>query len=210
MKLVIFGATGSVGQHVVKQSLEAGYSVTAFARNPNKLNIKHPNLRLFPGDVMDRGAVEQAVQGQDAVICTLGSGQKLTGTVRSQGTRHILQAMKKTGVRRLICQTTLGVGDSWGSLDFYWKYIMFGLILRNVFADHERQEEDVLQSDLDWTIVRPGAFVEGDRTGDYRHGFPGTDRSSKLQISRADVADFILKQVNDSNLYLHQTPSLSY
>lgn len=209
MKLVIFGATGSVGCQVVKQALEQRHIVTAFARNPAKLTIQHPNLRFFQGDVLDLSAVEQAIQGQDAVVCTLGSGQKLTGTVRSEGTRHIIKAMQRSGVRRLICQTTLGTGDSWSSLNFYWKYIMFGLILRNVFVDHERQEQDVKQSGLDWTIVRPGAFIEGDRTGQYRHGFPGTDKTSTLTISRADVADFILMQLGDRS-YLHQTPSLSY
>ena len=158
---------------------------------------------------MDSDAVEQAIHGQDAVVCVLGSGKKLTGTVRSEGTHQIIQAMEATGVRRLICQSTLGTGDSWGSLNFYWKYIMFGFILRHVFADHEKQESYVRQSQLDWTIVRPGAFLDGKRTGHYRHGFPGTDKSSHLKISRADVADFILKQLNDKT-YLHQTPSLSY
>lgn len=209
MKLLIFGATGTVGQHVVTQALEDGHTVTAFARNPSRLGLQHPNLHLFPGDVFDRATVEAAVQGHDVVICTLGSGQKLSGTVRSDGTRNIIHAMQQTGVRRLICQTTLGAGESWGSLNFFWKYIMFGLILRNVFADHERQEQDVRASGLDWTIVRPGAFVEGDRTGNYRSGFPGTDRTSALKISRPDVADFILKQVSD-RLSLHQALSLSY
>jgi len=209
MKLVIFGATGGVGRQVVEQALAEGHFVTAFARNPEKLAIEHPNLKFLRGDVMNLPAVERAVQGQDAVVCTLGSGQKLTGTVRSQGTQHIVRAMQQTGIQRFICQSTIGTGDSWGSLNFYWKYVMFGLILRNVLADHERQEQNVRQSNLAWTIVRPGAFVEGDRTGQYRHGFPGTDRTSKLKISRADVADFILKQLSD-RAYLHQTPSLSY
>lgn len=209
MKLLIFGATGTVGRHVVTQALEQGHHVTAFARNPSGLGLQHPHLHLFPGDVFDRATVEQAVQGQDVVICTLGSGQQLSGTVRSQGTRHIIEAMQRTGVRRLICQTTLGAGESWGSLNFFWKYIMFGLILRNVFADHERQEQDVRASGLDWTIVRPGAFVAGDRTGHYRYGFPGTDRTSALKISRPDVADFILKQLSD-RVSLHQAISLSY
>ena len=96
-----------------------------------------------------------------------------------------------------------------GSLNFFWKYIMFGFLLRKVFADHQRQENEIRQSSLDWTIVRPGAFVDGDRTGKYRHGFTGTDKTSKLKISRADVADFILKQLTD-NSYLHKTPSVSY
>ncbi len=209
MKLVVFGATGNVGQQVVKQALEQGHEVTAFARNPLKLDIKHPKLKLFQGDVMDSTRVEQALEGQEIVVCTLGSGKKLTGMVRSQGTQNIIKAMKRCGIQRLICQTTLGIGESWGSLNFYWKYIMFGLILRNVFADHQQQEERVYNSGLDWTIIRPAAFIEGERTGEYRHGFPGTDKTSKLKITPADVADFILKQLLD-DFYLYQTPSLSY
>jgi putative NADH-flavin reductase len=209
MKLVIFGATGTVGRQVVQQALAQGDTVIAFARNLAKLNLQHPQLSFAQGDVMDSEAVESAISGQDAVICVLGSGKKLTGTIRSDGTQQIIQAMEKVGVRRLICQSTLGAGDSWGNLDFYWKYIMFGFILRNVFADHERQEALVRNSKLDWTIVRPGAFIDGPRTGKYRHSFPGTDRSITLKISRADVADFILKQLSEQSS-LYQTPSLSY
>jgi len=209
MKLVIFGATGTVGRQVVQQALAQGYTVTAFARNPAKLNLQHPQLSFAQGDVMDSEAVESAISGQDAVICVLGSGKQLTSTIRSDGTQQIIQAMEKVGVRRLICQSTLGAGDSWGNLDFYWKYIMFGFILRKVFADHERQEALVRNSKLDWTIVRPGAFIDGPHTGKYRHSFPGTDRSITLKISRADVADFILKQLSDQSS-LYQTPSLSY
>ncbi len=209
MKLVVFGATGNIGQQVVKQALEKGHEVTAFARNPLKLPIKHPKLTLFQGDVMDSARVEQELQGQEIELCTLGSGKKLSGKVRSEGTQNIISAMKKCGMKRLICQTTLGLGESWGSLNFYWKYIMFGLILRNVFADHQRQEEMVQNSGLDWTIIRHGAFIEGERTGQYRHGFPGTDKTLTLKITPADVADFILKQLLD-DVYLHQAPSLSY
>ncbi|MGK7894024.1 MAG: NAD(P)-dependent oxidoreductase [Microcystaceae cyanobacterium] len=209
MKLVIFGSSGGVGRQVVKQAIEQGHQVTAFVRNPAKMMMMHPNLQVFQGDVLDFTSVKQAVQGQDAVICTLGSGQKLTGTLRSEGTKNIIEAMEQSGIQRFICQTTLGTGDSWGSLNFYWKYIMFGLLLRNVFADHEQQEKYVQKSNLDWTIVRPGAFIEGGKTGQYRHGFPGTDKTSQLKITRADIADFILKQLVDSS-YLHQAPSLSY
>ncbi|NEO26693.1 MAG: SDR family oxidoreductase [Kamptonema sp. SIO4C4] len=209
MKLLIFGATGRTGRLLVAQALEQGYRVTAFSRNPAKLNIEHPHLQVVQGDVMDTSAVEQAVQGQDAVVCVLGAGQKLTGNIRSEGTRQIIQAMEKAGIRRLICQSTLGAGESWGSLNFFWKYIMFGFLLRNVLADHERQEQQVKQSRLDWTIVRPGSLVDGIRTTQYRHGFPGTDKTTKLQISRADVADFMLKQLTDHG-YLGKTPSLSY
>ncbi len=209
MKLLIFGATGSIGRQVVEQALEQGHTVTAFARTPAKLDIEHPNLKFFQGDVMNFSSVEQAVRGQEAVVCTLGSGKKLTGTIRSEGTRQIIQAMEQAGIRRFICQSTLGTGESWGNLNFYWKYIMFGFLLRKVFVDHERQERYVQQSNLDWTIVRPGAFVDGNRTGQYRHGFSSNDKTSQLKITRADVADFILKQLTDDT-YLGKTPSLSY
>ena len=96
--------------------------------------------------------------------------------MRSQGTKNIIQALEKAGVKRFICQSTLGAGDSWSNLNFYWKYIMFGFILRKVFADHQIQEQYVQHSNLDWTIIRPGAFIDGTRTGKYRHGFPGSDR----------------------------------
>lgn len=209
MKLVIFGATGTVGCKVVTQALEEGHQVTAFSRHPEKLNLRQENLQLFAGDVMDVATVEEAIQGQDAVVCVLGSGKKLSGNVRSEGTRNIIQAMEKTGVRRLICQSTLGAGDSWSNLDFYWKYVMFGFLLRKVFADHLLQERLVEQSQLDWTIVRPSAFIDGDRTGKYRHGFAGDEKITNLTISRADVADFIVQQLTNT-LYIGKTPGLSY
>lgn len=207
MKLVIFGATGSIGRQLVEQALAQGHEVTALARNPVKLDLKHPNLKVVQGDVLDFAAVEKAVQGQEAVLCALGAGRK--GTVRSEGTQHIVRAMEKAGVRRFICQTTLGVGDSQGNLNFFWKRIMFGLILREAFIDHVNQENYIKQSRLDWTIVRPAAFTNGQRTGVYRHGFTASDKALTLKISRADVADFMLKQLTD-NTYLHKTPGLSY
>jgi putative NADH-flavin reductase len=209
MKVLIFGATGSIGRELVKQSLEQGHTVTAFVRDRAKLDIHHPHLKIFQGNVMDLAEVEKIVQGKDAVLCTLGSGKQRTGTIRSQGTRNIIRAMEKAGVQRLICQTTLGVGDSWENLNFFWKYVMFGFLLRQVFADHVQQENYVKQSHLDWIIIRPSAFVDGKLTGEYRHGFPGNDKTSKLKISRADVADFMLKQLTDDS-YLHKTPAVSY
>ena len=207
MKLLIFGSTGSVGRELVNQALEQGHTVTAFARDATKVDIKHNNLQVAQGDVMDPASVEKAVQGHEAVLCSLGAGRK--GTVRSEGTRNIISAMEKVGVRRFICQSTLGVGDSRGNLNVFWKYIMFGLLLRPAYADHVSQESYVKQSHLDWTIVRPAAFTDGERTGQYRHDFPGTDKTTKIKISRADVADFMLKQLTDDT-YLHKTPGLSY
>jgi len=207
MKLVVFGATGTVGNVLVKQALAAGHQVTAFARHPEVLAGTDRNLTRRPGDVLDPAAVNRAVRGQDAVLVVLGAGRK--GGVRAAGTENIVQAMKAEGVERLICMSTLGAGDSAPLLTFFWKYIMFGLLLKDALADHEEQERTVRESGLDWTIVRPGAFANGEPTGVYRHGFSADTKGLKLKISRADLAEFLLRQVTDMT-YLKQAPGISY
>lgn len=206
MKIAIFGATGSLGRHVVEQALERGYEVTVLTRDAGRATWTNPRLHVVEGDVSDPAAVERTVAGQDAVLVTLGNGRK--GVVRAEGTRQVIAAMERNRVKRLICQSTLGAGDSRGSLDFLWKHIMFGLLLRPALADHEQQEKYVRASTLDWTIVRPSAFTDGPRTGDYRHGFGPEERNLTLKISRADIAEFLLDQITDRN-YLHRTPGIS-
>jgi len=209
MKLLVFGSTGGTGRELVKQALAQGHEVTAYARHPAKLgDKKHPSLQVARGDVLDPVAVEQAVAGHDAVLCAIGAGAGRT-TLREEGTRNIVRAMEKGGVRRLVCQSSMGVGDSRANLGFLTKYVIVPVFLRHAFADHERQEAVVKASALDWTIVRPPHLKDGPHTGTYRHGFPTTDTGIQGKISRADVADFMLKQLTD-NTYLHQTPGVSY
>jgi len=207
MNLLIFGSTDSVGRLLVQQALEEGHNVTAFTRNPAKLDIKHKNLRVVQGDVMDLVSVESAMKDQDAVLAALGSPPLRKNKVRSEGNRQIIRAMEKAGVRRFVTLSTLGAGDSREMLPLKYK-ILFGTILRKAFLAHEDQENYVKQSRLDWIIVRPGAYTNGVRTAKYRHGFPNTDKTIKAKISRADVSDFMLKQLTD-NTYLRKTPGLS-
>ena len=208
MKLIIFGSTGTIGRQLVLQAIELGHDVTAFARSKHKLaDIQHSNLTIFEGDVFHFDSVLSAVRGQDVVLCALGSGRK--GNVRSEGTRNIIRAMESIGIRRFICQTTLGAGDSRGNLNFFWKHIMFGWYLKDVYHDHELQEKYIRESKLDWTIVRPGAFTNGKVTGKYRHGFGADAKDLKLKISRADVAFFMLMQLSNPE-YVRRTPALSY
>ncbi len=209
MKLLIFGSTGGTGRQLVEQALAQGHAVTAFARNPAKLNIQNANLQIIQGDVLDFASVERAVQGQDVVLSALGAPASQKDDLRSGGTRNIIRAMEKARVRRFICLTTLGIGDSKEMLPFYFKYIIVPLILRSAFEDSERQENFIQQSQLDWTVVRPANLTNGKRTGEYQHGFGITENGLKLKVSRADVADFMLKQLTD-NTYLHKTPGLSY
>jgi putative NADH-flavin reductase len=209
MKLVIFGSTGGTGKELLKQALDQGHNVTAYARNPARIqDIKHASLRVVCGNVLDPAVVESVVTEQEAVLVAIGAGAQRT-TLREDGTRLIVEAMEKTGVQRLLCQSSLGVGDSRTNLPFFTKYIIVSVFLRHAFADHARQEAVVKQSSLDWTIVRPPHLTDGPRTASYRYGFSTTDTRINGKISRADVADFMLKQLTDDT-YLHQTPGVSY
>ena len=209
MRVVIFGSTGGIGRQIVEQALARGRAVRSFARNPAQLEIKYANLQAVQGDVMDFASVEQAVQGQEAVVSALGTPPLTKKTVRSEGTWNIVRAIEKVGVRRLVCLSSLGVGDSRDMLPFLYKYMLVPFLLRQGFAEHELQEEFVKQSRTDWIIIRPGAFTNDSRTGLYRHGFPVTDKTIKAKISRADVVDFMVKQLTD-NTYIRKTPGVSY
>lgn len=208
MKLLIIGSTGGTGRELVKQALEQAHQVTAFARTPSKLGISHHNLRIAQGDVTDSGSVQPAVVGQDAVLCALGTKVIRRNTIQSDGTRNLVQAMQKNGVKRLVVETSLDVGDSRGQLGFFFAHVIRATFLRNIFEDKELQERIVRESGLDWIIVRPAMLNDGPRTGKYRAGFSESEKLAR-KISRADVADFMLKQAT-SNEFLRQTPGLSY
>ena len=207
MKVIIFGATGTVGVEIVKQALEKGHVVTAFVRHPEKMaKLQHANLTVFKGDVLNLSDVENAVKNHDAVLCVLGDGR--AGKIRALGTRNIIDAMKKTGIKRLICQSTLGIGESYGNLNFIWKHVMFGMLLKKAFQDHQLQEQHILNSGLDYTIVRPSSLTDGTVTKGFKIGFDGEYKKLNLKISRADVADFILSQLQ-TNGYIKKAVSIS-
>lgn len=209
MKIIVFGATGTVGRLVVERALSDGHSVTAFARNASKLEIDNSNLSLVSGDAMNQADVSNAIVGHDAVIITLGSGMKRKSLIRSQGTETIIHGMRMHGVKRLICQSTLGAHESWSNLNFFWKRIMFGLLLRPVFLDHELQERLVRSSGLDWTLVRPSSFTDGPALGAFKTGFDSSEKDLSLKIPRADVAEFLKQQLSDDS-YIHRAVGLSY
>lgn len=208
MHIIVFGASGSVGKEVVNQALETGYTVTAFVRNPDTFPIKAGNnLNVHKGDVLSATQVENSLKNKDAAICVLGDGK--TGKIRAAGTKVIIDAMKNAGTKRLICLSTIGAGDSYQSLNFLWKYIMFGLLLKKVLPDHNLQEQFIQQSSLDYTIVRPGALTNGAKTNTYKAGPSENLKNSSLKISRADVAAFLLKQLRETD-FVGRAVSISY
>jgi putative NADH-flavin reductase len=204
MKLALFGATGGTGQQILVQALAAGHTITALVRDATKLAAQS-GLTIVPGNVLDPAAVAQTVQGVEAVICTLGGTANNPRTVVSAGTNNIVQAMGAQGVRRLIVISSLGVGDSKNQVPFFFK-IVAATVLRRAMQEKETQEAIVRASGLDWIIVRPGGLNDGPRTGTYRSGLDRTIVAG--MVARADVADFVLKQLTDER-YVHQTPAVT-
>lgn len=160
------------------------------------------------GDILDSESVAFVMAGQDAACCTIGvKAPWIRVTVFSEGTRNLLRAMKKTGVRRLLCVTGIGAGDSRGHGGFLYDRIFCPLLPWPIYADKDRQEALIRASDVDWTIVRPGFLTNGPLTGNYRVLTNMTGVTAG-RISRADVAHFFLKEP-EINQYLRQISLLT-
>ena len=209
MKVLILGATGSVGRHLLSQALARGHEVTALVRDESKLGTTHERLHIIVGDALDPVTVDGAVLGQESVVFSLGrSAHRKPTTLFSDATRVLIRAMENHDVRRLVCITGIGAGDSKGHGGFLYDFIIFPFFTRETYRDKDRQEELIRQSSLDWIIVRPASFTNGPLRGNLR---VVTDLSGVTirSISRADVASFVLDQLA-SNRYLRQIPLVGY
>ena len=209
-KLLIVGATGGTGRRLIEQALERGYAVTALVRNASRLQVEHPQLKVVQGDVLDYDSVEAAVRGQEAVISALGHKRFFYPTrILSEGTGNLLRAMQTHGVPRLVCETSLGIGDSAGRMGLYYTLFVIPVILPFYFWDKTRQERLIAASKMEWIIVRPGVLSNSRRRGTYRHGHHIGSFILTVRISRADVADFMLNQVED-DMYLRTAPGVRW
>lgn len=202
MKVIVFGATGKTGQHICRYALEQGHQVTAFTRSAHKIG-PDANLQVAPGNVTDAGAVAAAVADHDAAIIALGSNGLRDKTTLSDGTRNIVAGMTRHDVQRLIVLSAAGVGESWGQISWPAR-ILFKTMLRNIYADHRAQESLVRASSLDWTIVRAAILNDQPAAGQYRAGNAG----KVDHISRADLADFLVRQLNAAD-YRQQAISVT-
>lgn len=207
MKLLVFGATGGTGQALLSQALEQGHEVTAFVRNPAALTGRD-GLTIVGGELTDVAAVEAAVSGQEAVLSALGSRGGQSAPV-SDGTKVIVEAMSKAGVRRLVYVTSFGVGDSLEQMGWFARNVVAGMMLKNVLAAKELEEQAIMKSGLDWIIARPGSLEDGPRTGVYRCVTGAKEKVGRPRISRADVADFMLKNLTDTK-YVCRAVGLTY
>ena len=209
-RILIVGATGGTGRQLVAQALERGYTVTALARNPSRLQVTHTRLTVVRGDVLDGAAVDAAMQGQDAVLSALGHKRYLGPTrILSRGTGQILRSMEAQGVRRFVCATSLGLGDSAFRLGLFYTLFILPVVLPFYFWDKTRQERLIAASRIPWVIVRPGVLTNGAKRGVVRHGSGLGNTLWAVRISRADVAAFMLDQL-ESDAYVGSSPGVCW
>ncbi len=208
--ILIIGASRGIGLETVRRAFDQGYPVRAFARSASQIPLTHAQLTKVNGDALKAEDVAAALEGADTVIQTLGAKAgfaMFTGPIRlfSDATRILIQAMEKAGVKRLICVTGFGSGDSREHMPALLR-LPFELVLGRVYDDKAVQEMMIRRSALSWVIARPGVLTNGPRTGRYKSLDRPADWRSGT-ISRADVADFLVKQVED-DAYLGKTPAL--
>jgi putative NADH-flavin reductase len=207
MRLLVLGATGRTGSHLLDRGLADGHEVTAFARRPSVLARYGSRIRVVQGDIAVASSVNRAIPGQDAVLSALGSPTLRPNTVLSDGIRHVLAAMKDHEVPRLLAMSALGVGETSGQVGPVYNLVLIPLLLRNTFLEKERMEAYIKAADVEWTIVRPGALTSGPARGRYRTALADVRPPRFPRISRADVAAFMLAEVHQRR-YVRQAVGL--
>jgi putative NADH-flavin reductase len=198
MKLTIFGATGATGTYLVEQALAAGHDVTAVVRDPARLTVApRPRLAVVTANVTDPAAIGPAIAGADAVLTAIGPRGTGQTTVSQDTARSIIQAMQKSGVRRLLTVSGSIVADEGESpyLRYLIKPVVRRTFLRHVCADMRLAEAEVVRTDLDWTIMRPPGLTRGAAKGRYRLAF---DRNLPrgFRVPRADLAACMIKLID--------------
>jgi len=209
MRLVIFGATGKTGKLLVEQALDSGNQVVAYVRDASRLAIMNDSLTIAQGELSDVSCIENALKGADAVLSTLGPKGGSKDRPLTKGMENIITAMKKQGVRRLIVTSTLSAKDALDKPEFRAK-LLVGLVrtvMRGAYDEIIGVADVVRASGEDWTLVRLAMLDDKAKSGKIRVGYPGNKEVGSM-ISRADVADFMLKQVKDTR-YLRQAPAIS-
>jgi uncharacterized protein YbjT (DUF2867 family) len=210
-KVLVIGASRGIGLETVRAALRSGHSVRALARSVASMPIQNADLDKVSGNALDSDTIRNALRDIDVVIQTLGVDFSpmlvFEGTrLFSESTRILVDAMKAAGVKRLITVTGLGAGDSRGHGGLLYDVVVFPLLLKRVYDDKDVQEWIIKSSGLDWTIVRPGLLTNRPATGRYRVLTAPEDWRFGM-ISRDDVADFLVRQVDDRAL-IGTTPLL--
>ncbi len=210
MKVAVLGASGGTGMEVVQQSLAAGHEVTAIVRKPEAFKLHAPNLQAVAGDALDLHSFTSSLEGQDAVISAVGVSSLVESlkpmTFYHDTAANIIEAMSTHHVQRFLCITSVGVHNN-PKAPLYYKALVHPL-LSHKYEDMRQMETIVRESGLEWTIVRPASLSHGKWTGQYTLA-ADSDLERTGSISRADVADFLLKALIDP-AYVQHAVAISY
>ena len=206
MKLLILGATGATGRHLVDQALAAGHEVTVLVRDAAGVTTRHPKLTVVAGRATVEADVDPVVRGQDAVLSTLGPRSK-SDTVCPEAAQALVTAMKAHGVKRVIWLSASGVGDSRQAINdasFVFGKIIIPLLLSRPYANHAAAEEILRASGLDWTVLRPMQLIDVP-TGKSPAAVSKDTKPPGLKVARQDVAAFMLRELAEGT-WIGQMP----
>lgn len=210
MNIAIFGATGKTGLILIEKALLEGHRVVVFARTPSKISLKHHNLSLVKGELTESAKIEEAIQGMDAVISLLGPLPGSKDLQVGNGMKHLIEAMEKQGIKRLIATATPSFKDPHDTFQLEFSFAIF--IVKNLF----RYSYDnivlignhIWESNLEWTMVRLPMLSDKPATGNIKIGYPGEDIVNLFSLSRADLVAFILQELR-ANKYIYEAPVIS-
>jgi uncharacterized protein YbjT (DUF2867 family) len=203
MKVLVLGATGGTGRLIVRDAVAKGHSAVALVRSKASANL--PDARLIEGEARDEATLARAMYGCDAVVSALGTGIGFRKVdLLTVATHALVTAMMRDGVRRLVCVSALGVGDSRGHGGFVFDRLFLPLLLSQAYKDKERQEAAVRASALDWVLVRPAMLTDDPARGSAR-AFTDLAGVKGGKIARADVARFVVEQLT-TDTWLRRTP----
>ena len=207
MKILVLGATGGTGRLIVRDAMAKGHSVVALVRSMAGAGL--PDVGIIEGDVRDVDALMHALEGCDAVVSALGTGMgRRKVDLLTVATRAMITAMTRNGVRRLVCVSAMGVGDSRGHGGFVFDRLFLPLLLSEAYKDKERQDAAIRASLLDWVLVRPAMLTDDPARGNAR-AITDLARVKGGKIARADVAQFVVDQLT-TDTYLRRAPVLMW
>jgi len=206
MKVLVIGATGLTGTHLVKKLLARGDDVTALVRNPSSYEVKHERLRVAQGEARDLASLERACEGQDAVVSAFGPRNFKKDDIQEVFMKNLLAAMQKSGVKRLVNLSAWGAGDSYAQAGFVAK-LFFALVLKNLYADKNRGELLLFASPIDYVNVRPGRLTNGAARGHVRASLDAT--GMRPWLTREDLADFMISQLQTDE-WVKKSPLIAY
>jgi len=216
MHILLLGSTGRTGKHLLSQALERGHAVNALVRDKSKPAINHPNLAIFEGSPLDKTALENAMQGCEAILSALNVSRKsdfpwarlrspqdfLSATMK-----NVIELATKHHIRRVIFVSAWGVAETKKDIPGWFRWMIDHSNIRYPYQDHERQDELIKQSSLHWTAVRAAGLTNSKKIKEVMVSFDNVPKPNWM-ISRINLASFMLDAL-EKNLFVRQMPVIS-